>query len=413
MYLLRNLGRYRPDQYQVVGQAKVPVALALNPQDWQGLQMLPFPPGQRGHPASHQSLPRNRMQAWKFGEFTLAVNLPAGPHSGNSSAIPDLWNLEGFLSFSLRDVVRKGKDSEVTNHSAIAREFCDFLTVATNSYVAVATAGDSPIEQRWDKPQAPPYASRSPVNAWHFDRGSVRRYVCQFNRFANILHWRHHGTMLNAFRCYRLALGLCELSLSTAYFLLVSALEAIAAEFIEVEVSFEDFEDDFRRAFQCWQDKRRITSEDATDLRERLALAEKGRLRCGRRFRTAVSTYLPVGFWSCHTNGTITRENLDRHLTVVYRLRSKFAHEAREFGVEASFVGHDVLPVFAYDPMTGVEKDSLQELPTFDFFAQLTRAVLLDVLESQHSAPDDNPDPEDWMRGRTHLTFPKGILPWE
>jgi len=405
VWLLRNSGRYKPEQYEVVHKWRGRIALWVEAEQYLSAyskeELAAALEGRVRLPPREFSV--------EFGEIALRIPIPQKPWSDLAKP-PPLFHVHAEIALPLRDVT-KGRDQRFASPYAVVREFCDFLTVATGSYViADVPEGVAQPGTVGDRPYCPGATPRLPITEEWFRLDRKQEYVNLFERFMG-LDWRRHAAFVDAFRCYRLAIGFAPISPSTAYLLLVSAVEAVADAFSAADPSFEDFPDQFRRAFQSWQNDHRVRPEVADSLKTRLLEAQKGLLGASRKFRQVVANYLSPDFWERTPHVGLDPGRLDEHLRAVYDARSKFAHEALEFGIEVETLGVAVLPCYAYDPATRRRRETIQKVLTLDFFAKVTRAVLLAILRADHPAlEEEDVDPENWLLGRGILEFPADMV---
>jgi hypothetical protein len=404
MWLLRNSGRYRSEQYGVFKLHEAIVDVLLDANQYRGV----YEPEELGRYLRGEiGLPTRELSA-EFGEVSLRVSVPQEHHI-DLAKLPPFLHVHARLALPLRELKTEQRPRFVYP-AAVIREFCDFLTVATGSYIIAGVPEDGALPgTAGDRPFCPASRSRLPITEewFRFDQRDV--YARLFERFMG-LHWRRHAALVDAFRCYRLAIAFGPSSPSTAYLLLVSAVEAVANVFSEEAPSFEDFPEQFRQTFRDWQDSHRVLPKVADDLRDRLLSVQGGTLRASRGFQQVIADYLPADFWEQTPHGGLDPAQLEVHLRAVYDARSKFAHEALEFGIEVETLGVAVIPCYAYDPATRRRRKKLQRVLTLDFFAKLTRAVLLAILAVDHPMEEDDVDPENWLLGRGILEFPADMI---
>jgi hypothetical protein len=364
---------------------------------------------------------------YAFGEIVL--RLPSRRRKAHRDESPPAFaESMGLLSFPLRQL--KGGDAGVRFVGfsyGIARDFGDFLTLVTGSYMTVYDSSGP------DRPVREPHSKYAVPQTGHFDSARMGDYATLFDRLMQ-LSWEHHSSLLSSLRCYRHALRVATISPSMSCVLLVAALEACGARFVEATPTFDDFSEPVRKRVAEWQRQHCISNHAANALRQALVEAEAGKLRAKRRFVDVVLRYLPDSFWernmlvpehrhpALHPQtglivevppGRIEQGDLPQHLAAVYSARSAYVHAASELEEALLLPGYDWVPSYEYDSRRREFADRLQRLPTLRFLADLTQAVLIAILQHDHpSAGDEDIDPEEWFRATQLMSFLGPLRPF-
>jgi len=421
MYLLRNSGRYRAEQYEIVKQHRGQIGLRLYGS---------VPEGSRGREDSNERAAQpTECQQFDFGEvkLTLAPDELSVPDSQGRRA----HYRRAHIELPLRDLKRSGAVSNVVNPYPVVREFCEFLTAVTGSYV-IAYDYDGNSDALLLDPRRPS------IIQGYFDPKLAAKYSRLFGTFMSI-GWKYHQLLLNAFRCYRLALAVCPVSVSISYFLLVASMEACAEKLGKEKPNEDDFRKSFLSAIERWKEEFHVDEAVVQGLYARLLKHDGTILARKKRFVKVVSKYLPDSFWHGESRDQpgdasdhlgldldtgsiipvptdrIRKGDLEQHLGEVYDTRSAFVHEAIPFSLVALAPGQDLVVCHRADrrsgklaektnPKTGRRAREQQKLPTIDWFARVSGEVLRSILmhvnpdEQKDSEAESRVDPEDWLQ---------------
>jgi len=400
VYLLLNSGRYGAVDDQPTQQHRAQVGVRLSrSQCMQAVGRVPPPLATAA--TSRDDVPLAEIT---LGEAKLEVRIPRGLAEEDGSELDCM----AYVNIPLRAMKWKSSRMRFRYPPGVVKELCDFLTVASGSYVTFYDWEGKP-----DRPVVD--TGMEAIGQGFLDLAGRDGYGRLFDAWLG-MGWHYHGALVNAFACYRLALALSSASPSLSYVLLVAAMEACGSQFSEAEPSFSDFSRELRRAVAEWQSEHNADDRVVERLRDHLTKAEGPRLRARAQFRDVVNRYLPDAFWRANDEGSsdadsdapgtrVTRRRLKSHLDAIYDSRSAFVHQAAEFPLQAVQPGCEWVPSFATNEKTGCRKEKRQMLPTLSWFARVTREVLLTILDDAQACParyrdkdgDVGVDPEVWL----------------
>ena len=192
--------------------------------------------------------------------------------------------------------------------------------------------------------------------------------------------------VLAAANLYHAALSLAGYDVSTAYFLLVSAIECLSGHHLRNKsFSFDEVEK-FENAGKIIEQIAALTPDRALIENLKLALMEE-ELFVWQKFRSFIEEFLPEEFWQqtdeLHPDGygtpVIEKTTLRRFLREVYRARSEFAHTGAAFPPHVEIGVSDRVQIRAVMHAMALTA-STRFVPVFAWFERLTHFVLREFL---------------------------------
>ena len=191
---------------------------------------------------------------------------------------------------------------------------------------------------------------------------------------------------LSAAERYHAALSISAFDVSTAYLLLVSAVETLAGHHYKTKKFTFDEVEKFRKVLSLMRGLRTPTgNEDQIEkIQEELLRQEHF---VWQKFIKFIQDFLPDRFWlrdGLHPDGyglpPISHEKLRQFIRKVYDTRSKLTHEGIPFPSYVLFGARDRIPVRATMDAFAMIGTSRPFVPPFAWFERLTHCVIEEFL---------------------------------
>ena len=198
--------------------------------------------------------------------------------------------------------------------------------------------------------------------------------------------------VLSAAERYHAALSVSGFDLSTAYLLLVSAVESLAGHY------YKDLPFDFDTAEHLKWARSLISElkdgevdEDKIDVVRRVILEQNF---VWKKLYKFITEFLPDRFWDkegAHPDGyglpTISPSDLKKFLAEVYSRRSKLAHQGMPFPSYVAFGAREQISRAALMQAIELQRSGKKFVPPFAWFERLTHCVVDEFL-AHVIAPD-------------------------
>ena len=231
----------------------------------------------------------------------------------------------------------------------------------------------------------------------------------------SIANDKQFQAIANAITLYHAATSVAEIDYSAGYLLLVSAMESLAAEFIQSTVTFDQWSEGPR--WNKWIRSQSLDENAANSLRDELLNSRAVRLRqrfIGLGLKAATDEFLNLPWETCfprvemsaagpsrltgletqtdskRTPADIRPARLRSLLSKVYDHRSSFVHAGSSFPAAASL---DLPTEVEFETQWPSGKRKKVSLPSFSWFERLTWFAIrhcLDTAEkdAQYKLPD-------------------------
>jgi len=192
--------------------------------------------------------------------------------------------------------------------------------------------------------------------------------------------------ILAAAKLYHAALSLSGYDVSTAYFLLVSAIESLAGHHLKDESYDFDEVEKFKKAGAVIEQISALMPDEGLIENLKAAILEE-EFFVWQKFRRFIEQFLPEEFWvqtdELHADGygapPIEKQALRRFLGKVYGARSEFAHAGTPFPAHVELGISDRVRVRASMEAASLI-GSTRFVPVFVWFERLTHLVLREYL---------------------------------
>lgn len=192
--------------------------------------------------------------------------------------------------------------------------------------------------------------------------------------------------VLSAAERYHAALSISGFDLSTAYLLLVSAVETLAGHHYREE----RFDFDSVKRWNCvgaLSENLKMSGTAATAVDAIKAELVKREHFVSQRFHKFVTDFLPAEFWSAdelHPNGyglpPIPRDALGPFLRKAYKARSKLAHDGTMFPSYLALGARDRVPARAVMDVLDIRDKDEGFVPPFAWFERLAHHLIDEFL---------------------------------